>query len=135
MPLSVKQSDNCYHLASLYQHVIITNSGQSVCKSSLLFFHFIASILGTIQPVAHSLSIQSVSKPHHHSLTSPVRHKQYSFIFFITHMSHIMRKPAFCQCKNKAADQLRSICTANQHLCFCYIDTIPLLANSEISSF
>ena len=45
-----------------------------------------------------------------------------------------MRKPDFCICENKAKDQLGSNCTADQRLCFCYMDsTIPLL-KSEISS-
>ena len=49
-------------------------------------------------------------------------------------MSRIMRKPAFCICKNKDADQLRSNCAADQRLRFRYIDsTIPLLSKSEIS--
>ena len=52
-----------------------------------------------------------------------------------TNMSHVMRIPAFCICKNKDADQLRGYCEADQHLCFRYIDsTIPLLPKSEISS-
>ena len=46
-----------------------------------------------------------------------------------------MRKPAFCICENKDADQLRSNCAADQRLCFRYMDnTIPLLSKSEISS-
>ena len=45
------------------------------------------------------------------------------------YMCRVMRKPAFCICKNKAADQLRRNCTADQRLCFRYIDsTFPLLA-------
>ena len=40
-----------------------------------------------------------------------------------------MRKPAFCICENKDADQLRGNREADQRLCFSYIDsTIPLLA-------
>ena len=40
-----------------------------------------------------------------------------------------MRKPTFCVCENKDADQLRG------SLCFCYIDsTIPLVPKYEISS-
>ena len=35
-----------------------------------------------------------------------------------------MRKPDFCLCKNKGADQLCSNCTANQGLCFHYMDSI-----------
>ena len=46
-----------------------------------------------------------------------------------------MRKPAFCICENKDADQLRGNREAGQRLCFRYIDsTIPLLPTYEISS-
>ena len=46
----------------------------------------------------------------------------------------IVRKPDFCLCKNKGADQLRSNCEADQPLCFCYTDsTISLLLKTEIS--
>ena len=46
-----------------------------------------------------------------------------------------MRKPAFCICENKDADQLRGNREAGQRLCFPYTDsTIPLLPISEISS-
>ena len=46
-----------------------------------------------------------------------------------------MRKPVFCICENKDADQLRSNREADQRLCFRHTDsTIPLLSNSEISS-
>ena len=46
-----------------------------------------------------------------------------------------MRKPAFCICENKDADQLRGDREADPRLCFCYTDsTIPLLPKSEISS-
>ena len=46
-----------------------------------------------------------------------------------------MRKPAFCICENKDADQLRGNREADQRLCFRNTDsTIPLLSKSEISS-
>ena len=46
-----------------------------------------------------------------------------------------MRKPTFCICENKDADQLRGNREADQRLCFRYTDTtIPLLSKSEISS-
>ena len=46
-----------------------------------------------------------------------------------------MRKPAFCICENKDADQLLGNREADQRLCFYYTDsTIPLLSKSEISS-
>ena len=47
-----------------------------------------------------------------------------------------MGKPTICIGENKGADQLRSNCQADQHLCFHYTDsTIPRLLKSEISSF
>ena len=51
------------------------------------------------------------------------------------HMSLVMRKPAFCICENKDADQLRGNRVADLRLCFRYTNsTIPLLPISEISS-
>ena len=47
-----------------------------------------------------------------------------------------MRKPTICICENKGADQLCSNCTADQRLCFRYMDsTVTFLLRSEISSF
>ena len=46
-----------------------------------------------------------------------------------------MRKPTFCICENKDADQLHGNREADQRLCFRYTDsTIHLLSKSEISS-
>ena len=46
-----------------------------------------------------------------------------------------MRKPEFCICENKGADQVCSNCTADQRLCFRYTDSIiPLLLIAKISS-
>ena len=43
-----------------------------------------------------------------------------------------MRKPAFCICENKDADQLRGNREADQRLCLCYIDSaIPLVPKYE----
>ena len=51
-----------------------------------------------------------------------------------SNMSLVLRKPAFCICENKDADQLRGNCEADQCLCFRYADSkIPLLPKSEIS--
>ena len=48
------------------------------------------------------------------------------FSYDVHHMSRIMRKPDFCVCENKGADQ---------HLCFRYTySTLLLLPKSEISS-
>ena len=49
--------------------------------------------------------------------------------------SRVMRKPAFCICENKDADQLRDNREADQRLCFRYTEsTIPLLPKYKISS-
>ena len=48
-----------------------------------------------------------------------------------------MRKPAFCICEIKDADELHGNREAYQHLCFRYMHVdsmIPLLSESEISS-
>ena len=48
--------------------------------------------------------------------------------FLFSRLSRVVRKPAFCICENKDADQLRGNREADQRLCFRYIDnTIPLL--------
>ena len=48
-------------------------------------------------------------------------------------MSRVVRKPAFCICQNKEADQLRDNREADQRLCFRYIDStislLPLIQN------
>ena len=49
------------------------------------------------------------------------------------YLSRVLRKPDFCLCENKGADQLRSNCEAEQRLCFRYMDnTFPLLSKSKI---
>ena len=59
------------------------------------------------------------------------------FVHFpLYYMSLVIRKPAFCICKNKDADQLCGNREADQRLCFSYIaNTIPLLSKYKISSF
>ena len=55
---------------------------------------------------------------------------------WVQYLSRVTRKPDFCLCENKGADQLRSNCEADQRLCFRYTDsTLSLLIKSEISSF
>ena len=50
-------------------------------------------------------------------------------------MSRDVKKPDFCICENKDADQLRGNREADQRLCFRYTDsTTPLLPKYEISS-
>ena len=51
------------------------------------------------------------------------------------YLSRVVRKPAFCICENKDADQLRGNREADQRLCFHYIDsTISLLPAYKFSS-
>ena len=73
-----------------------------------------------------------------HMIPSSVYIPKHFFCFtnpFLSHMSRIMRKPDFCLCENKGADQLRSNCEADQRLCFPYMDSsISLLSKSKISS-
>ena len=46
-----------------------------------------------------------------------------------------MRKPAFCICENKDADQLRGYRKADQRLCFRYIDsTILFFLNPKLQA-
>ena len=46
-----------------------------------------------------------------------------------------MRKPTFCICENKDADQLRGNSEADQRLCFRYTDsTIPRLSKSDFQA-
>ena len=41
-----------------------------------------------------------------------------------------MRKPAFGICENKGADQLLDTRAADEHLCFCHLDsTIPPISS------
>ena len=44
-----------------------------------------------------------------------------------SYLSLVMRKPFFCICENKDADQLRNNCAAVQRLCFRYMETTILL--------
>ena len=48
------------------------------------------------------------------------------------YLSLVMRKPFFCICENKDADQLRGNREADQRFCFRYTDsTFPLLLNPK----
>ena len=66
-------------------------------------------------------------------LLSKINQSVASVIFWSYDMSLVIRKPAFCICENKDADQLRGNREADQRLCFRYIDsTIPLLSNASV---
>ena len=63
------------------------------------------------------------------------KHCLLSFFFIVSKLSLVMRKPAFCVCENKDADQLGGNREADQRLCFRYTDsTIPQLPKYEITS-
>ena len=71
------------------------------------------------------------------SLKFKLCHKKTCFFFAYrkakAHMSWVMRKPMFCICKNKDADQLHGNREADQRLCLRYLDsTIPLLPKYKI---
>ena len=56
-------------------------------------------------------------------------------LLYLLKMSRVVRKPDFCICENKDADQLRGNREADQRLCFRYSDSmILLLSKSKISS-
>ena len=56
-------------------------------------------------------------------------------LFVLFNVSRVMRKPTFCICENKDADQLRGNREADQRLCFRYLDsTIPLVPKIKIFS-
>ena len=46
-----------------------------------------------------------------------------------------MRKPEFCLCENKGADQLRNNCEADQRLCFRYNSSSSLIRNFKLLAF
>ena len=71
------------------------------------------------------------NKDFRYSLKTPHRDVSYKYRYS---MSRVMRKPTFCICENKDADQLRGNCAADQRLCFRYVEsTILPLYKSEIS--
>ena len=79
---------------------------------------------------------EEISKiiPYLSSNTHHISSSAYSHALLLV-ISLVMRKPAFCICEKKDADQLRGNREADQRLCFRYIaSTIPLLPKSEISS-
>ena len=79
--------------------------------------HEVAIALCTLYcPMAFSLSTGAVQMP------------SLEMTGLLFHMSRVVRKPAFCICENKDADQLRGNREADQCLCFRYTDsTISLL--------
>ena len=100
----------------------------------------IGSVLQSINPAYHLPSrLDQNSNPWLTSTSSSndlMDHTGKDVGITLYHMSLVVRKPAFCLCENKDADQLRGNREADQRLCFRYTDsTIPLLPKDEISSF
>ena len=103
-------------------HTSQMNSGQILCI--LIYFLCILSQHSGETALMHrlpkTLTGHSHDNCHNHMLIQ---------------MSLVVRKPVFCICENKDADQLRGNREADQRLCFRSTDsTIPLLAKSQFSS-
>ena len=94
----------------------------------------------------HIIYVLSKNKKKYHNFSSEEHHfyrsEKSQYIAWACYrnavyyrMSLVLRKPAFCICENKDADQLHGNREADQRLCFRYTDsTIPLLPESEMSS-
>ena len=81
------------------------------------------------------LSTEPVPRPGYNDFYNAIKDLNKFHMNCLYDLSLVMRKPDFCICKNKDADQLRGNREADQRLCFRYTDsTIPLLSESEISS-
>ena len=103
-------------------------------KSSTFLLDVISSILSQCNLLLF-YQLVIILNFHGNRSTVPISVKN-SATACIYHLSLVMRKPAFCICENKDADQLRGNREADQRLCFRYTDsTIPLLPKDEISSF
>ena len=108
---------------------------KEICKTNLQDTAIIAKgLIQLIRMCKSTLSIESFSN-FRKSVKLFCFHSKIKTRTF-HHMSRVVRKPAFCICENKDADQLRGNREADQRLCFRYTDcTIPLLPRSKISSF
>ena len=95
--------------------------GQLCCWNKAPFLKPFQSKKVNLHP---AVSLDTYQKDQHTCMT---KNKQ--------QLSCDVRKPDFCICENKDADQLCVDREADQHLCFRYTDsTIPLLPKSEISN-
>ena len=93
--------------------------------------------VGTLYCKYYLLSLTDLNGYPHHNFMENLLFSPNSILIWSSEiqMSRVMRKPTFCICENKDADQLRGHREADQHLCFRYTDSInPLLSKSEISS-
>ena len=80
-------------------------------------------------------TLETESILHLREVTNVMQTVRVLIILGVSHLSRVVRKPAFCICENKDADQLRGNREADQRLCFRYTDsTTPLLPKYEITS-
>ena len=89
---------------NLYYKNAIYMPNEVACAFSVLFFYVLSFCLGYVTAIPYyviSLTVLDISRQ------QPYR----------KHMS-VMRKPIFCKCENKDADQLRGYREADQRLCF-----------------
>ena len=103
-----------------------------------------AGLYLTVSEIRFSCNLAPFVQSKEHTCKVPLRLKTISILSeklhiiqnnLHLHLSLVMRKPDFCICENKDADQLHGYHEADQRLCFHYTNsTIPLLPKSEISS-
>ena len=126
------------------QEVMLTNSGMPIMVSFIVILH---NILITNYIFFHKLYSMIISLWVLALLRKHVSQTKFCFLvvrwfysgtccLYQNYWSLVVRKPGFCICENKDADQLRGNREADQRLCFRFTDTtITLLSKSEISSF
>ena len=106
------------------------------CSSSLITGVHIPSLLNSISSASVQsckISVNNLKPWNTVSLINPFMTNGLAHYY---HLNCCMGKPTICICKNKDADQLRGNGSADQRLCFHYMDsTLPPLLKSEISIF
>ena len=131
-----------YSLKPFMQHYFISSCFYGTSnKAALNSFKWIQRLLNHVHCIAYNF-IQKAKEPipnlieiHNSSLRLILMNKRLYKINDVFELSLVVRKPAFCICENKDADQLHSNCAADQRHCLRLIDsTIPLLSKSEILS-
>ena len=121
--------DNIYILKSLLTHVLNQNKKlYCACVDFTKAFDFVNqdTVWYKLVRIWIRGKMLDITKSMTKEVKSQVKHN---------YMSRVMRKPTFCICENKDADQLPGNREADQRLCFRYTEsTIPLLPKSVILS-
>ena len=109
--------------ANLKIYFFLTNYSRRLGRFKICFLVLLSSFQ-FIDRIFHRSKIIQMSQNELRSQCG----QGHTFSYFTeNNLSRVMRKPAFCICKNRTADQ---------HLCFRYTySTIPQLPKSEIPSF